>query len=105
MEDAVHAIHGAAHADIKHLVFAAGVFPGCRTGFEKLTTVATEKQVMLATGQVVRVLTGNVGMLPITNYEYRELTTLDNLFGIVVVTTFFSDIEMGDISGGIAVRQ
>ncbi len=70
-----------------------------------MTTVATEKQVMLAPGQVVRISAGNVRVLPISNNGYREPAALDNLLGIVVVATFFSDIEMGDISGGIAVRQ
>ncbi len=44
-------------------------------------------------------------MLPISNNRYRKPAAFDNFPGIVVVSTLLGDIEMGYVSGWVAVGQ
>ena len=48
LQNAVHTVHGAVHADIEHLVVAAAVFPGAGAGFEKCAPVAAEQKMPFA---------------------------------------------------------
>ena len=58
---------------------------------------------MFAATQVVRIPARDIRMVPITDHRYRKAAPVDNLPGIVVVTTLLGDIEVFNVLGWISV--
>lgn len=102
LEDAVYAIHGAAHADIEHMVIAAAILSGARAGLKETAPVFAEDKVLFTRLQVFgKRAIGDRRIAAIRNNLGGKLGPFADFMDIGQVGTAFFNKDLADMVGRV----